>query len=146
MKNQFNRSLPSHYDTAIYEQSSTVKREIRVSLAFIIWAADTLRSHIHWRWSPSAEDSFGRDFPPGLPVASSPLSEKLLSKKYYILWIHELGYVTYRISSSYCYKILEGMKYFYEKANSMIETIFMSNILKYSGELRLRNSLLAHFK
>ena len=28
----------------------------------------------------------------------------------------------------------------------MIETIFMSKILQYSGELRLKNSLLAYFK
>ena len=42
MKDQFNGSLTSNYDTDIPDQSATVEREMRVSLAFIIWDADAI--------------------------------------------------------------------------------------------------------
>ena len=42
MKNQFNGSLPSYYYIDIPDQSATVKREMGLSLAFIIWAEHAL--------------------------------------------------------------------------------------------------------
>ena len=42
MKNQFNGTLHSNYDTDIPDQSATVEREMRVPLEFNIWAADAL--------------------------------------------------------------------------------------------------------
>ena len=47
---------------------------------------------------------------------------------------------------SYCYINIGRDEIFYDKANLMIETIFIRKILNYSGVLRLKNYLLAYFK
>ena len=48
--------------------------------------------------------------------------------------------------SSYCYKNIGGDEMFYEKANSIIETILTRKLLKYSGVLSLTVNLLAYFR
>ena len=125
-----------------------------VSLAFIIWDAHALEEVY------SLEVTGGGPHRqkivlvvmrlPGIPVAPPlpPLPENIIANKAdkFKLWTHELGYVTDGSYSSYCYKNIGRGEMFYEKSNSIIDTIFMRNLMKYSGVLSLTDNQLAYFR